>query len=1047
MITPIRHNLRDKRGQKRRFLRSVIVVPFNSSVCYVRRAAFLLVALSLLVARLVPAAEKKVDFSREVLPILSDNCFQCHGPDPKEGRKGDLRLDEEKDVKRLREGYRVVEEGHAKTSELYRRLITLEKDDRMPPAKLGRTLSPSQIETLRRWIDEGGQWGRPWAFERIERPAVKNAARHPIDELVERQWEKAGLASTPRASRETLIRRLTLDLTGLPPTPEQLDAFLADTAPGAWERLVDRTLASPAYGERMAWDWLEAARYADSNGYQGDNERTMWPWRDWVVRAFNDNLPYDQFTVWQLAGDLLPGATAEQILATGFNRNHMINGEGGRIAEENRVDYVMDMTETMGTVWLGLTLNCCRCHDHKFDPLKQREYYQLTAFFNQTPVEGGGGNAQTPPVLEVGTEEQRVALGQARAEAAARQQEVEQRAKEILPLQAEWEAARLKQPTITDWRVVKPSSAAALKQHLEILPDGAVHAGGENPATDEYELVCPLEPGDVTGFRLDALRHPDMTQGGLARSDSGNFVLTDIAFRLQKTGEAKPEALPVASAEATYEQGNFPVGNAFDKDAKSGWAVWSGKTIDRDHAAVFRLKSPVRVPSGASLQVSLKFNSPHPNHNLGHFRLSTSSAAVPALGGGEGALFAALQTPAGKRTKEQQTLVREAHEAWDTTLVKLREAKSKADELVKSRQAELPRVMVMEDRKERRPTYLLSRGLYNQPGEEVLAAVPASLPPMKVQGTPNRLDLAKWLVSRDHPLTARVTVNRLWQMLFGIGLVKTAEDFGVQGESPVQAELLDWLAAEFMESGWDVKHLLRTMVTSEAYQRSAVVISPAVHERDPDNRWLARGPRFRLPSWMIRDQALAAAGLLNLQAGGKPVYPYQPEGIWAEATFGKKIYRQDSGDALHRRSLYTFWRRIVGPTMFFDTAKRQVCEVKPLRTNTPMHALTTLNDVTFVEAARVLAQTLLGEESDDLSRMRLAGRRLLARDPGPEELVLWQRSLDRARKAYDSDPESARTFLTQGESQRDCALPVPEQAAWAAFCLSLMNLDETLNKE
>lgn len=767
-------------------------------------AAFLLIPMG---GRSAPTGP--VVFSRDVLPILSDACFQCHGPDAKEGRKGDLRLDDETDAKRDRDGIRVIHAGHPDASELVHRLLSQDPDEQMPPPDLGRPLSPDQIATLKRWIAEGAKWGKHWAFERIERPAVPEASPgiHPIDALVQKGLDDAGLKPNPPADPATLVRRLSLDLTGLPPGAVIDGPVPSD--PHEWSAFVDQLLASPHYGERMAWDWLDAARYADSNGYQGDNERTMWPWRDWVVEAYNENLPFDQFTIWQLAGDLLPSPTHEQILATGFNRNHMINGEGGRIAEENRVDYVMDMAETMGTVWLGLTLNCCRCHDHKFDPLTQADYYRFTAFFNQTPVTGAGGNAQTPPVLEIA-----------------------------------------------------PSEAIAAR---------------------------------------DAAR----------KERNAAKALLDKAQETEK----------------------------------------------------------------AALEKSFK----------------------------------------------------------------------NAEASLKSLEDTIPKVMVMADQKELRKTFLLDRGLYNAPGAEVTAAVPAILLP--APETHHRLDLARWLVSRDHPLTARVTVNRLWQMLFGIGLVKTAEDFGLQAEYPRQRELLDWLAAEYIESGWDTKALLKTIVTSETYRRSSVIISPSDFENDPENRFLARGARFRMPSWMIRDQALAVSGLLAGSVGGPSVFPYQPEGIWDEATFGKKTYRMSTGEDLHRRSLYTFWRRIVGPTEFFDTAKRQVCEVKPLRTNTPMHALTVLNSPTYVEAARFLADKVLRAHPDESARFQALSRHLLARHATAEETAIWKRSLGRAKASFTRDASSAGRLLAVGASPTAPGLDAVEHAAWTALCLNLLNLDETLTKE
>ena len=812
--------------------------------------------LLLAVASVALAAEPSPDFTRDILPILSDNCFQCHGPDAKKGRKGDLRLDVETDAKRQRPaGHRAIASGSPNDSELWLRLITEDPEERMPPPNLSRELTERQRVLIHQWIEAGAPWGKHWAFEAVTRPEIGPSNRHPLDVLIERRLAAAGISPNPLANREALIRRLTLDLTGLPPTPEEMQAFLDDTQPGAWDRLVDRVLESTAYGERMAWDWLEAARYADSNGYQGDSDRTMWPWRDWVVRAFNENLPYDQFTIWQLGGDLLPNPTREQILATAFNRNHMINGEGGRIAEENRVDYVMDMTETMGTVWLGLTLNCCRCHDHKFDPLTQKEYYQLTAFFNQTPVTGAGGSPQTAPAQA--------------------------------------------------W------SNAALDAELAA-------------ATQAF--------------------------------DTATALLKEKESTAWPTGSDALQALPGPVLAALSKEPTFRT--------KDDWSV-----------------------------LTSHLNAPHPDW---------------------------------ARIQAEWTAKRDARDRVN---------------------ASIPRVMVMEDLKTIRPTHVLDHGLYDQPREAVSAGVPSALPPM-TEGIPaNRLALAQWLVRRDHPLTARVTVNRIWQMLFGIGLVKTAEDFGLQAEPPPQPEVIDWLATEFMESGWDVKHLLRTIVTSEAYQRSSVISSAQAYEQDPENRLLARGPRFRMPSWMIRDQALAASGLLRPFPGGPSVNGYQPPGIWEEATFGSRKYVMASGDDLLRRSLYTFWRRIVGPTLFFDSAKRQVCQVKPLRTNTPMHALTILNDVTYVEASRALAQRLLQQGRSDPSRFQLAANLLWARSPAPAEIAVWDRGLRRAESAFTSDPAAAEELLAQGASPRDPALDPRQHAAWTTLCLTLLNLDETLTKE
>jgi mono/diheme cytochrome c family protein len=823
-----------------------------------RRQALAVAAILLMI--LAAGADKDagqppaVRFDRDILPVLSDHCFQCHGPDAK-ARKGDLRLDLKEDA--LRTENPVIVPGKSVESELIARIESADPDEVMPPPKSNHALTKAQIATLRHWIDAGATWGKHWAFvppTLPEVPAVGDPswARNPIDRFILARLDAEGLKPSPEAAKTTLIRRVTLDLIGLPPTLDEIDAFLADDRPDAYERVVDRLLASPHYGERHAWDWLDAARYADSNGYQGDNDRTMWPWRDWVVDALNHDLPFDEFTTRQIAGDFLPDPAAK--LATGFCRNHMINGEGGRISEENRVDYVMDMAETTGTVWLGLTFNCTRCHDHKFDPLTQRDYYGLFAFFNQTAVDGGGGNPQTPPVLEVATSAQTLALRglRARLSDAARRVEIE-------------ESARFPRPIA----------------NAKDLPEEVRKALERTAASRSREQVEALEKHFAKG---------DSTYAAMLKS------LRDV--------------------------------------------------------------------------------------------IDTRNSATGSI----------------------------------------------------------PRVMVMEDRPQPRETFILARGSYEKPTVKVEMSVPAALSTLPTAEPKNRLGLARWLVGSDNPLTARVTVNRAWQQLFGAGLVKTPEDFGVQGERPSHPDLLDWLAVTFRESGWGVKSLHRLIVKSSTY-RQASRVTPASVERDPQNRLLARGPRFRLPSWQIRDQALAASGLLVRAIGGAPVKPYQPGGVWEEATFGNKRYQSDHGAALYRRSLYTFWRRIVGPTEFFDTAARQVCVVKPTRTNTPTQALITLNDVTFVEASRALAQRVILAEGTPEKRLDMIYRLLLSRPPTADERAVLLPSLARVNREFAADPKAAAAFLSAGESPRDTTIDLIEHASYAALCSTVINVDEVLCKE
>lgn len=819
-------------------------------------------------AWVVPARGQDVpDFSRDIRPILSDSCFPCHGPDEAH-REGNLRLDTREGAFRVEKGRSILVPGRSSDSELYRRIVAADPDLQMPPPDSPYRVTPAQRELLRRWIDGGAVWQQHWSFEepRVTLPTLdpgrSQGLANVIDRYVTARLAKEGLAMAPEADARTLLRRVTLDLTGLPPTVDETKAFLEDRSPNAYERLVDRLLASPRFGERMVWDWLDAARYADSNGYQGDGERTMWPWRDWAVNALNENLPFNQFTIWQLAGDRLPEATDEQRLATGFCRNHMINGEGGRIPEENRVDYVMDMTETVGTVWLGLTLQCARCHDHKYDAVTQRDYYGLFAIFNQTPIDGSGRDPQTPPILERPTLHQR----QRRTELQARFRERSDRL-----------AAEENQRFPRGENQSAESAAAA-----QALPENLRKILREQPDKRSVDDLRQLA------------KHWEQTAAAYAQ------LLTDLA-----------------------------------------------------------------------------------------------------------------------RAREER------------------------DELQRS----IPRVMIMEDRPESRETFLLAKGLYNKPGEKVEAQTPRSLPGLPA-GTPrDRLALARWLVSEQNPLTPRVLVNRTWQLFFGIGLVKTVEDFGVQGELPPQAELLDALAIEFRSGGWNWKALCRLIVTSATYRQDARV-APVLAERDPENRLLARGARFRLPAWMIRDQALAVSGLLVGTIGGEPVRPYQPPGVWEEATFGKKTYAQDHGAALYRRSVYTFWRRIIAPTMFFDSASRQTCTVKLARTNTPLHALATLNDITYVEAARALAEQVLSDPalSDD-QRLKVLYQRCLIRDPSLAEQSILRGSLQRLRTQYAADPEGAGKLLSHGESPRDRRLQSTEHASWTSLCLAVLNLDEMLSRE
>ncbi len=1013
------------------------------------------------------AAVTKIDFARDIRSIISENCVFCHGPDAST-READLRLDTQAGIES------VIEKGSAANSELIDRLMSDDPDEVMPPPESNRSVKTDEVELLRQWIDEGAAWQTHWAFRPLSLPEIPTAKslnhkdtdrplRNPIDHFVRQKLQENKIKASPEASRSTLIRRLSLDLTGLPPTPQAVDDFVTDTSTDAYEKLVDRLLDSHAYGQRMAWNWLDASRYADTNGYQGDRERTMWPWRDWVVDAFNKNLAYDKFTTWQIAGDLLPNATMEQKLATGFSRNHMINGEGGRIPEENRIEYVMDMSETVGTVWLGLTLNCCRCHDHKYDPLSNRDYYRFFGFFNQSPVTGAGGDPQTAPNLAVPTAQQSKQLVSLATQIAQADKDIEALTQQLATGQSQWEAQeRERLDTKPRWQAAKPIKAEATGSKLSILPDQSVLASGPAPDTDTYTIVTEVPEQQITAVRIDALRHESFPRNSLSYSDSGNFVLTELEIHVVGSDSKKIARLEIASAEATFEQGSLAVTNAFDGNNSTGWAVYEGRHVDRAHAAIFRLKNPREIMAGETLQVVLRHDSVHKKHNLGHFLISVTNEPEPKLAESENDLHAALKASKAQRTDEQKQLITNRRQATSPAFQQLTDKKAK---LIKQRDAlnrSLPKVMVMADMAKPRRTFVLNRGLYNKPTDEVQPGLPAFMRPPTTGDTKsnpkqpaNRLTLARWLVDSRNPLTARVTVNRFWQQIFGIGLVKTTEDFGTQGEVPAQMELLNWLAKTFQQNGWNVKELIRTIVTSHTYRQTSIIPNSETYQRDPDNRLLGRASRNRLPAWMLRDQALAVSGLLSPVSGGPAVNTYQPKGIWEEASFGKKKYTQDRGEKLYRRSLYTYWRRIIAPTMFFDNATRQTCTVVASRTNTPLHALQTLNNTAYVEAARALAQRTLLQHSDgkepaddtDADRVDAIMKRVLARSASNQEREILLRGLKRTRSQFADGSKDALALVAVGESTPDERIAPNELAAWTNLCLAILNLDETLNRE
>ncbi|HEV8130610.1 MAG TPA: DUF1553 domain-containing protein, partial [Acidobacteriota bacterium] len=1031
-----------------------------------------------------PAA-KTVDFTRDIRPIFSDICFACHGPDDKQ-RKAGLRLDKEEGA------LSVVVPGDSANSTLIQRITSKNPAKIMPPPESGRSLTPNQIELFRRWVDEGAEWKMHWAYvppKRPEIPKVRDTSwpRKPIDNFILSRLEREGLRPSPMADKETLLRRVTLDLTGLPPTREEIRTFLDDQSVDAYERRVDQLLRSPHYGERMAMQWLDLARYADTHGYHIDPHRDMWPWRDWVIRAFNGNMPFDQFSIEQLAGDLLPSAGTEQRIASGFNRNHMINFEGGAIPEEYQVEYVVDRVETTANTWMGMTMGCARCHNHKYDPITQKEFYQFFAFFNTVPekgLDGKSGNAE--PILQLPTSLQKAEWETLRASIKEKEEQLSDA--KLKPVQEEWEKT--------------------LRGRAAIEPREGLLAC--------YEMNGSLS--DISGN----YRH-----GRTVRGDP-TFGAGQVGRAVSFDGDTHVTFGPVGSFDGTdafsialWLRGSkdFPVSvfqKIQDAGTRRGYEVWLedikliGVQKYAAHLAV-RMTShwpdntiQVRTPdllqlnewhhiviaydgSGKASGLKLYVNGKLHDFNIVHDNLSGSIQTASELQIGNKELgppfkgsiddlriynrcltagevnHLAVHYPIqvilsgvnGKASKEETARVRDyfltyaAPEPLCAAYAELKRLQKEKGEL----ERKIVTVMVMKEMEKPRETYILGRGDYRNKTDKVSPGVPAVLTPFPKDAPSNRFGLAKWLLDARNPLTARVTVNRYWQMYFGQGIVKTSEDFGFQGEAPVHPELLDWLATEFIRSGWDVRAMQRLIVTSATYRQSSKVTAELL-EKDPENRLLARGPRFRLPAEMIRDGALAASGLLNKEIGGPGVSPYQPKGLWEEMAYGAgysaQSYKQSTGRDLYRRSLYTFWKRTVPPPNMatFDAPDREKCTARRALTNTPLQALVLMNDPTYVEAARAMAQRVLREAGkNDQKRIDYAFLLATARAPSLEERRVLQKLLQQRRAQYRRNKTAAAELLRIGESSWDEDLDASELAAWTTVASTILNLDETITKE
>lgn len=1043
------------------------------------------------------ASTQQVDFVKDVQPIFKASCYGCHAG---EKPAGQLRLDAKALAMKGGISGQVIIPGDSEKSRLVHRILGLHGEQRMPLK--GEPLNPEQIALVRRWIDAGAVWpdaaagdakiAKHWAFVAPARPtvpSVKDTAwvRNPIDNFILARLERENLQPSPEAERATLLRRVKLDLTGLPPAPAEIDSFLADTSTDAYEKRVDEYLKSPQYGERMAMSWLDLARYADTHGFHIDSHRDMWPWRDWVIKAFNRNLPYDQFTVEQLAGDLLPDATLDQQIASGFNRNHMINFEGGAIPEEYQTEYVVDRVETASSVWMGLTMGCARCHNHKYDPLTQKEFYQFYAFFNTVAEEGlDGRTGNAKPFLQLPSSEQKNLLTQLNAGVKAKEAALAER--EVAPGQEQWEKAYTNKVAAAPregltahyeldgnfsdisgryahGRTVKGDptfGGGQVGRAVSFDGDSQVSFGaaGAFDRADPFSMAVWLKGSGNTPISwFQKLADPETRRGYEMHFDDLELVgIQRRAARLtiRLISRWPDDAMEIRTQKRLAFGDWHHVALTYDGSGKaSGLKLYvNGKPFETE---VVKDSLAGSIKSDAELQVGSKSLGKPYKGQLDDLRFYER-----ALGEKEIEQLAVhfpveniLSGVTGKRSKEEAARVRDyfltyaAPEHLRQHHAELKTLKKQHERLNK----EILTVMVMGEMEKPRETFVLARGDYRNKTEKVTAGVPAVLPGVPANAKPNRLTLAKWLVDPAHPLTARVAVNRYWQNYFGLGLVKTSEDFGTRGEIPVHPELLDWLATEFVSTKWDVRAMQRLIVTSAAYRQSSKV-TPQLQEKDPENRLLARGARLRLPAETVRDNALAASGLLNDKIGGPSVSPYQPEGLWEELAFGDgfsaQTYTQSKGADLYRRSMYTFWKRTAPPPALatFDAPDREKCTVRRALTNTPLQALVLLNDPTYIEAARALAARTLREGGRDANaRISYAFRLATARNPTPEEARVLQTLLRQQTVQFRRDKKAADELLSVGESPVDPHFDASELAAWTTLASAILNLDETITKE
>jgi hypothetical protein len=991
----------------------------------------LLAVPRLLAAEEVPLPEK-IDFNRDIRPILSENCFKCHGFDPKT-RDGGRRLDTRDGALKEIDGVRAVVPGELKESDLHLRIQSTDKDEQMPPAKSGKKLTARQKSILDRWIEQGAPYDLHWAFKRPVSPPLpqtKNLAwaRNSIDRLVLARLEAEGLAPSPEADKYTLVRRLSLDLVGLPPTPNEAEAFVQDAAPDAYEKLVDRLLASPRYGERWARRWLDLARYADTNGYEKDRPRSIWPYRDWVINALNAGMPFDQFTIEQLAGDLLPNATREQRTATGFHRNTMLNEEGGIDPLEFRYHAMADRVGTTGTTWLGLTVQCAQCHTHKYDPITHREYFGMMALLNNAdepelelppPDAAVQGKKRQEKLLKL-VAELPEKFPVAETDEGPRADILERKFEDWLT----GERARA-----VHWKALSPIEAKSNLPLLTPEKEHVIFVSGDMTKSDTYELRFANVPRGITAVRIEALADERLPQRGPGRiyyeGPAGDFFLSDIA--LLDRGAKQPWA----RATQSFSKAKFTAEQAIDDNLQTGWGIDGGQ--GRDHEAVFNLAAPL---GATEFTLKLLFERYYAA-GLGKFRISVTTDPQAEARPLPGAVAQLLLVPAAQLTGEERARLREQ---FLLSAPELTAARAEIDALRKPPQYTTTLVMQERPPENPRPTFLHNRGEFLQPTDRVEPVVVAAVGALPADAPPNRLAFARWLVSPENPLTARVTANREWAALFGQGIVRTLGDFGFQGEAPTHPELLDWLAIEFMRDGWSLKRLHKLIVTSATYRQSSRV-TPELLARDPQNKLLARGPRFRLEAEIIRDSALRASGLLSEKMGGPGVRPPQPDGVM-EAAYGNPKWNADTGEDRYRRSIYTFQKRSAPFALYnnFDAPTGEACVARRDVSNTPLQALALLNDQVFLEAARALGQAMVAQPGSVEERVRILVRKCLTRPPTDDEVTTLAKFVATQQERFTRGELDAKALAGDGVGE------VRERAAWTALVRVLFNLDEVITR-